>query len=62
MYLFREGIELILRMLYIAILFIIGSIIIFLGLFFYWSKKAREVIARWLDKLSWYIEDKLNGD
>lgn len=62
MYLFREGIELILRMLYIALLFVVGSILVFLGLFFIWSKKAREVIAGWIDKLSWYIDDKLNGD
>lgn len=62
MYLFREGIGLIIRMLYIAILFVVGSILIFLGLFFQWSKKVREVIAGWTDKLSWYIEDKLNGD
>lgn len=62
MCLFREGIGLILRMLYIAILFFVGSILIFLGLFFQWSKKIREVIAGWTDKLSWYIEDKLNGD
>lgn len=62
MFLFREGIELILRMLYIAILFVLGSILIFLGLFFQWSKKIREVIAGWTDKLSFYIEDKLNGE
>lgn len=62
MYSFREGIELIVRMLYIALLFVLGSILIFLGLFFQWSKKIREVIAGWTDKLSLYIDDKLNGD
>lgn len=62
MYLFRESIKLILRMLYIALLFVVGSILVFLGLFFIWSKKAREVIAGWTDKLSWYIDDKLRGE
>ena len=62
MYLFRESIELILRILYIALLFVVGSILVFLGLFFSWSKKARGVISGWIDKLSWYIDDKLREE
>lgn len=62
MYLLREGIEVIIRMLYIAILFVITSILVFLGLFFLWNKKAKKIINGWLENLSWYIEDKLNGE
>lgn len=62
MYLLRYGIELILRMLYIAILFVIASILVFLGLFFMWSKKVKEIIDGWLTSLSWYIEDKIDGE
>lgn len=62
MYLLREGIELIFRILYIAILLVIASILVFLGLFFLWNKKAKKIINGWLENLSWYIEDKLNGE
>lgn len=62
MYLLREGIEVIIRMLYIAILFVITSILVFLGLFFLWNKKAKKIINGWLENLSCYIEDKLNGE
>lgn len=42
MNLFREDIELIIRMLYIAFLFVVGSVLVFLGMFFQWSKIQEE--------------------
>lgn len=62
MILFYEFIEIVFRLFYMIILFILGIFLCFLGMLFYWCKRVRTVVAGWLDRLSWYIEDKLNGN
>lgn len=62
MYLFNEFINLMCRICYLIILFVLALILIWLSLLFYWCKFLRKFFGELLEDLTWHIDDKLRGE